>query len=259
MYQKSGIGGGHVVRRPSEGDQGTVSVAGAEHNSSAWGVMAHTEEREHELCAALFGIESAAEVLFRHRQSMTDHQFEDLTRGVLAEVRRLRGMLTGYIGRRDGFDLAEAIDPVIVCARSSGLEVRSSVPRGVDVEGCLASTAQVVLTLLDNARQHAAASPVDVRATLLGDVAALYVEDRGRGLCGQSPERLFERGVCGDDSSGSGLGLFIARRLMSEQGGSIAVRPRVGGGASFVVRFRRASSNESKLGQDADPRSLTRR
>jgi signal transduction histidine kinase len=220
-----------------------VNVAVAERNSRAWGVTEHTEEREHELRAALFGIESAAEVLSRHRDHMTDLQFDDLTHGVLAEVRRLRGLLTGHIGGRDRFDLAEAIDPVIACARSSGLEVRSSVPRGIDVEGCQASTAQVVLTLLDNARGHALSSPVDLRVTLLGDIAALYVEDRGRGLCGQSPERLFDRGVRGDDSAGSGLGLFIARRLMGEQGGSITVRPRVGGGASFVVRFRRGSSN----------------
>jgi signal transduction histidine kinase len=236
-----------------------VNVAGAERNPSAWGAMAYTEERDHELRAALFGIESAADVLSRHREHMTDHQVDDLTRGVLAEVRRLRGLLTGHIGGRDGFDLAEVIDPVIACARSSGLEVRSSVPPGIDVNGCLASTAQVVLTLLDNARQHAAPSPVDVRTTLLGDIAALYVEDRGKGLAGLSPERLFDRGVRGHDSDGSGLGLFIARRLMSEQGGSIAVRPRVGGGASFVVRLRRASSNESKLDQGAYEPGLTRR
>jgi hypothetical protein len=103
-----------------------------------WGVMAPTEEREHELRAALFGIESAAEVLNRHREHMTDHQFDDLTRGVLAEARRLRGLLTGHIGSRDRFDLAEAIDPVLACARSSGLEVHSSVPRGIDVAGCSA-------------------------------------------------------------------------------------------------------------------------
>jgi signal transduction histidine kinase len=241
MYQTTGFGGEHLVRRPVEGDQGPVNVVRAERNSRAWEVTAPAEEREHELRAALFGIESAAEVLSRHRQHMTDHQLDDLTRGVLAEVRRLRGLLAGHIGDRERFDLADAIDPVIACARSCGLDVRSTVPRGIDVEGCRASAAQVLLTLLDNARCHAAPSPVDVRATPLGDIAALYVEDRGKGLAGRSPERLFDRGVRGPDSEGSGLGLFIARRLMTEQGGSIGVRPRVGGGASFVVRFRRAS------------------
>ena len=249
MFQKTGLGGGHGVRRPSEGDLGTVNVAGAERNSSAGEVTAHTEERDHELRAALFGIESAAEVLSRHREHMTDHQFDNLTSGVLAEVRRVRGLLTGRARSRSRFDLADAIEPVLACARSCGLDVRSTVPRGIKVEGCQSSTAQVVLALLDNARQHAAASPVDVRVTVLGGVVALYVEDRGKGLSGVVPERLFDRGVRGDDSDGSGLGLFIAKRLMSEQGGSIAVRPRVGGGTSFVVRFRRASSKRSPEGR----------
>jgi signal transduction histidine kinase len=251
MFQKTGLGGGHVVRRPSEGDLGTVNVAGAERNSSAWEVTAHTEERDHELRAALFGIESAAEVLSRHREHMTDHQFDNLTSGVLAEVRRVQGLLTGRTRTRSRsrFDLADAIEPVLACARSFGLDVRSTVPRGIKVEGCQSSTAQVVLALLDNARRHAAASSVDVRVTVLGGVVALYVEDRGKGLSGLVPERLFDRGVRGDDSDGSGLGLFIAKRLMSEQGGSIAVRSRVGGGTSFVVRFRRASSKQSPEGR----------
>ena len=226
-----------------------MNVAGVERNSSAWEVTPHTEEREHELRAALFGIESAAEVLSRHREDMTDHQFDDLTSGVLAEVRRLRRLLTGRAGNRGRFDLADAIEPVHACAWSCGLDVRSTVPRGITVEGCRASTAQVVLALLDNARQHAAPSPVEVRVTILGSVAALYVEDRGKGLSGLAPERLFDRGVRGDDSNGSGLGLFIAQRLMSEQGGSIGVRPRDGGGTSFVVRFRRASSKKSAEGR----------
>jgi signal transduction histidine kinase len=235
-----------------------VKLAGAERNLSPWGSLADPEERQHELRAALFGIESAAEVMSRYREQMTEHQYVDLSRSVLAEARRVRGLLTGHTRGRDGFDLAEAIEPVITCARSSGLEVRSSVPRGIDVEGCAASTAQVVLTLLDNARQHAAPSPVDIRATLFGDIAALYVEDRGTRLSGSSLERLFERGVHGHHSNGSGLGLFIARRLMSEQGGSIALRRRDGGGASFELRFRRASSGESTLNQ-GDVSSLIRR
>jgi signal transduction histidine kinase len=39
-------------------------------------------------------------------------------------------------------------------------------------------------------------------------------------------------------SDESGLGLFIARRLMEEQDGSIEVEPRAGGGTSVVLRFR---------------------
>jgi signal transduction histidine kinase len=219
----------------------------------------HSEEREHELRAALFGIEASADVLSRHRELLTDRQFDELTHGMVEEVRRLRELLAGRTGAPTSFNLGEAIGPVIACARASGLQVSSSVPRGIEVEGRRDSTAQVVLALLDNARHHAAPSPVEVRATVLCGAVALYVEDRGRGLSGLLPERLFDRGVRSADSTGSGLGLFIARHLMAEQGGSIAGRSRVGGGASFVLRFRRAPSNESLLHRGVHDSSFTLR
>ena len=129
---------------------------------------------------------------------------------------------------------------MLACARASGLEVVSSLPRGIVVQGRPDSTAQVVVALLDNARQHAPGSPVEVRAESRCDVATVFVEDRGPGIPARSaPERIFGRGVRGSDSGGSGLGLYIARRVMAEQGGSIDVSARPGGGTSFVLRFRR--------------------
>jgi signal transduction histidine kinase len=199
------------------------------------------EERRHELRSALFGIEASAEGLSRHRALLTDQQLDELAHGLAHEVRRVRMLLEGAVASST-FDLAETIGPVIACARASGLDVRCSVRRGITVVGDRHRTAQVVLALLDNARAHALASPVEVRATELCGTVALYVEDRGRGVSKQARHRLFERGVCGDDSAGSGLGLYVARRIMEDQGGAIAARTRPGGGATFVLHLRRPAS-----------------
>jgi signal transduction histidine kinase len=196
------------------------------------------EEQRHEVRAALFGIEATADGLHRRRNDLTDGQFDELTLAIVAEVRRLRTLLEGRQRASGTFDLATAIGPVIATARAAGQEVHVSVPRGIIVEGCRDSTAQVVLALLDNARHHAGSTPVDVRTEVGRDAVTLRVEDRGPGIGDRLDAEVFERGVCGD-GGGSGLGLFIARRLMVEQGGSIAVRRRPGGGASFVLRFRR--------------------
>ena len=228
-----------ATRRVRLGDDNKVKVARGQRRAIDW---ADSDAREHDLRAALFGIEASAEGLSRHREYLTELQFDELAHGLVEEVRRLRGLLEGRTSSSCSFDLGEAIGPVIACARASGLDVCSSVPRGIDVEGRRDSTAQVVLALLDNARHHAAPSPVEVWASVTGGTVTLHVEDRGRGVSGVPLERLFERGVRGDDSTGSGLGLFMARRLMVEQGGSIAVRSRPGSGAAFVLRFRRASA-----------------
>ena len=115
-------------------------------------------------------------------------------------------------------------------------------PPGVEVEGRRDSAAQVLVALLDNVRRHASLSPVEVRVAVLDDAVVVFVEDRGPGIPALLRRDVFEWGVCGEQSSGSGLGLHVAHRLMAEQGGSIAVRPRRGGGTSFVLRFRRPSS-----------------
>ena len=118
--------------------------------------------------------------------------------------------------------------------------MRSSVPSGVHVEGRSDSTAQVVVALLDNVREHAASSPVELRLELHDDTATLSVADRGPGIDPAVCDRMFERGVRGGESAGSGLGLYVARRLMEEQRGTIDVRTGPGAGAEFVLEFRRS-------------------
>jgi signal transduction histidine kinase len=213
-----------------------MNVAGAREGMKL-DLWADREVSEHELHAALFGIEATAEALSRHREQLSEAQLDQLARCMADEVRRLRRLIAG---RGDGtatFDLAEAIVPVITCGQAAGLAVTSSVEPGIRVEGDRDSTAQVVLALLDNVRHHAPGSPVDVHATVRCDDVTLHIEDRGPGVQ-TSPAAAFERGARGPDSDGSGLGLFVARRLMADQGGSIDVTDRVGGGSSFVLRFR---------------------
>jgi signal transduction histidine kinase len=93
---------------------------------------------------------------------------------------------------------------------------------------------EVVQTLLDNARDHAPRSSVVVRAQREGDRILVRVEDRGPGVAPSSRDRIFQRGVT-SSRTGSGLGLYVARRLVREQGGDLWLEDRLGGGSSFVV------------------------
>jgi signal transduction histidine kinase len=227
-------GAGDEVRR---GEEQNVNVARADGDRAS--VDRRYEEHEHEIRAALFGIETAAHALGRQRERLLPAQRDELAAGLMAEVRRLRALLEGRNDEPSTFDLADAIAPAIASACSSGLDVHSSVSRGIKIHGRRDCTTQVVLALLDSARQHAAPSPVEIRASVLGRSIVLYVEDRGTTITGRSRERMFERG--GDEHAAAGLGLATARRLMVEQGGSLTFRVRPGGGASLVARFPRAT------------------
>ena len=90
---------------------------------------------------------------------------------------------------------------------------------------------QVLLNLLDNARQANAAS---VRL-VLGD-GMLRVEDNGNGIPGDQLGRIFEPSFS-TNTSGTGLGLAIVRRLVEGWGATIAVESSAGAGAAFTIRF----------------------
>jgi signal transduction histidine kinase len=205
-------------------------------------VAAGLGERDRELWAALLGIEASASGLSQHRDQLTSRQVDDLVDGLVAEIRRVRTLFDGRAVTADTFDLGDAIRRVVACAKASGLDVAFFLPPGVEVQGDRGSAAQVLVAVLDNVRQHAESSPVDVRVAVLDDVVDVFVEDRGPGIPAPLRRRVFERGVCGGETGGSGLGLHIAHRLMTDQGGSISVRARRGGGTTLALRFKRVLS-----------------
>jgi signal transduction histidine kinase len=63
----------------------------------------------------------------------------------------------------------------------------------------------------------------------------LAVADNGPGIPADRLEQVFERFVKSGDSTGSGLGLSIARDLVEAHGGTIAAANRPEGGAVFTI------------------------
>jgi two-component system CheB/CheR fusion protein len=116
---------------------------------------------------------------------------------------------------------------------------------------------QVILNLLQNAAKYAPASPIiEVRVGRLpatprprkngGDggveEAEITVQDHGPGIPSDVRSSLFARyyqGPSGEAPRGAGLGLglFIARQIVEQHGGSISLESTVGEGSTFTVRL----------------------
>ena len=95
---------------------------------------------------------------------------------------------------------------------------------------------QVMLNLVGNAVRYApGGSIVTIAIEKQADYAAISVADQGQGVPEEDRERVFEKferlGRSGD--GGSGLGLFISRRLARAMGGDLIVTDAPGGGALF--------------------------
>ncbi len=116
-----------------------------------------------------------------------------------------------------------------------------------------AAVEQVLWMLLDNAARYAPDGPILVRISPAppdpfsgvsapgtsdgGSRVAVAVEDSGPGVPPAERERIFARftrGSTSEDTDGTGLGLDVARGLVTAMGGTIRCEAAPGGGARFV-------------------------
>ncbi len=116
---------------------------------------------------------------------------------------------------REEVERAESLAP--------GLDVRLVAPSGsVVVPADGGEVVEALANLLDNARRHAA-SAIELRVEVDGDVASVRVGDDGPGVAPAAREQVFERFASLDGRGGSGLGLPIARAVARSHGGDLVV------------------------------------
>jgi len=95
---------------------------------------------------------------------------------------------------------------------------------------------EVVANLLTNALRHTPeGGSIDLGARLVGNEAELTVRDTGSGMSPDELDRIFDRFYHSPDSSGSGLGLSIARDLVEAHGGALTATSELGRGTT--IRF----------------------
>lgn len=213
------------------------------------------EENLHDLLSAISTVGAAAQLLTADGTgAITEADRTRLAAAIEAELGRVRDLLgPGRAVRPEPFNLFDVVMPVVVCARAGGMQIRVDVPAGLEVLGASSATGEVLQTLVDNARRHAPRSPVEITARCAAGRVAVLVEDRGPGLPEGAEERIFERGwTSSPTGEGSGLGLFVAARLVEQQGGQITARSRLDGGASFLVELPAPGGTSPTLNVEGD-------
>jgi signal transduction histidine kinase len=94
----------------------------------------------------------------------------------------------------------------------------------------------VLLNLLLNACHASGTAAVEVRTTVSRTTCTVEILDRGPGLPAEVRQHLFEPFIT-TRQGGTGLGLPIANRLTIQQGGTLTIEDRPGGGTAAVVRL----------------------
>ncbi|MEP0773578.1 MAG: PAS domain-containing protein [Acidobacteriota bacterium] len=138
-------------------------------------------------------------------------------------------------------ELAEVMDKK---AADSNVALRFDVAPGVGtLPGDSKALRAMLVNILENSLEacRAEAGRKDLRVTMsvrrLDPWLVMVVEDNGIGMDRETREKLFSLFFSSKGSKGTGLGLFIANKIVDKHGGSIAVDSEVGRGSRFVIRL----------------------
>ncbi|HSN53386.1 MAG TPA: ATP-binding protein [Candidatus Sulfomarinibacteraceae bacterium] len=142
-------------------------------------------------------------------------------------------------GRTTTCDLRSGIEATLklIRHRLDGVTVHQSYGTDRLARAPAGPVNQVFLNLVDNA-VRVGARTLWIGVELAGETLVATVADDGPGVAKDEAERIFDPFVSHRPSgAGTGLGLFLSRRMVEEAGGSLRFDERPGGGALFTLEL----------------------
>lgn len=153
-------------------------------------------------------------------------QMRKLVEGLLELARADNGQVKKCFNQIDYSSLAsEALLPFEPVFYERGMHLTSRIEEGIRIKGSEQHLRQVIEILLDNACKYASMGIVAVQLQRQGRSCLLTVDSPGNPIPAEDLDRIFERfyrtdrARTGDGSFG--LGLSIAKSIVSEHGGRI--------------------------------------
>ena len=110
---------------------------------------------------------------------------------------------------------------------------------------------EVVTNIFDNAVKYTEEGKVSIGLTGNDQVVQFYVKDTGPGIPAEDIPHLFQKFYRVDNSAtrtigGTGLGLFICRKIIELYGGRIWVESALGKGSTFYINLPRLSTTKAE-------------
>ncbi|MBD2861183.1 sensor histidine kinase [Paenibacillus oceani] len=207
-------------------------------------------DASHELRTPLTIIASYADML--RRWGGKDPALRDeAVEAIQDEANRLKGLVEALMQLADT-EREDRLKPqpmdMLAVIRAAAAAMEIGFQRRIEVE-CEAKSIpmtgdpeklrQLLIILLDNAVKYSS-KPVRIRAASHEQTVRFEVEDRGIGFEEKELPYIFDRFYRVDHArerhtGGFGLGLSIAKNIVSRHGGTIAVRSRLGAGTRVAV------------------------
>jgi two-component system nitrogen regulation sensor histidine kinase GlnL len=219
----------------------------------------------HEIRNPLGGIKGAAQLL---RGALHDPELTRCTDVIIREVERLDGLVeqlhelsTPPRLRLEAVNIHRVLNDVLALQRQSptwgSVVLRTAFdPSLPAVLGDRAQLTQVFLNLVKNALEALDGRGEIILSTRLeagfhirrrsgrGHFLSVLIEDTGPGIPAEHQAQLFSP-FFSTKARGTGLGLAVCQRIVSEHGGTIGHEPRMAGGSAFRVTLPVSEASEA--------------
>lgn len=140
--------------------------------------------------------------------------------------------------------LVTALNGVLVLLEKKNIELTVNCPEGLTVSHDSRWTSEALFNLLDNAVKYTpSGGSICVSVQPWEMYLKIDVTDTGRGIPEREQAAIFKRFYREEavhDVDGIGIGLYLAREIITMQGGYILVTSKVGKGSTFSVFLPRS-------------------
>ena len=185
---------------------------------------------------------------------VTEQERQDFLQGIRSQTDKLEFLFqalvktsrleTGVIRLEKKNDslidtLAQAMSGIVYSAEKKNISVTVQCPDDLHLPHDSKWTAEALFNLLDNAVKYTpAGGKISVSVEQWEMYIKLDVSDTGKGISESNQAAIFRRFYREEevhDEAGVGIGLYLAREIVTRQGGYIRVTSEIGRGSTFSV------------------------
>ena len=148
--------------------------------------------------------------------------------------------------------ISEAVSQIYIKANTKNMEICVEMEKDVETPHDHKWTVEALANILENAVKYSASgTTVNIYVSCLVNHVVIQVEDEGIGIPEGEGHEIFKRFYRGSNAKdlvkeGAGVGLYLARSIIEQQGGTIVAKRKNGSGTIFQITLPLSGFEKNK-------------